>query len=96
MYVTRNRELRNTLWVSLPSMVIFSGTPCGRVRAVRDDPTVHGGVSDGDAAFEHELFDMARALWGGDVPADTRQDDILGEMGSLCTRALAMVLRHCH
>jgi hypothetical protein len=52
-------------------------------RAVFDHPTVHGGMIHRNTALAHELFDMARAQRLRDIPANTRQNDFLWEMGSL-------------
>jgi hypothetical protein len=52
-------------------------------RTVFHDPPVNSGVIHVDAALEHEFFDMARAQRIRHIPADTRQNDFLGEMGPL-------------
>jgi hypothetical protein len=36
-----------------------------------------------DPAFAHEFFDVARAQWVGDIPADACQNNILWEMDPL-------------
>ena len=36
-----------------------------------------------DTPFEHEFFDMARAEGIGHVPADTRYNNVLREVGPL-------------
>src|SRR5882724_9606107 len=56
---------------------------CLQLRTVFDHPTVYGGVIHINTALAHELFDMACAQWIRDIPADTRQNDFLWEMGPL-------------
>src|SRR5262249_28576782 len=51
------------------------------LRAICDDPPVNGGVIHLHPAFLHEFFDMARAQWVGQIPADPHQNDLCGEMG---------------
>ncbi len=51
--------------------------------AVLDDPPVDGRVIDLHATFKHEFFDMACAQRVGDIPTNTRQNDLLWEMGPL-------------
>src|SRR5256885_13727706 len=47
---------------------------------VLDDPPVDRGVIDLHPAFFHEFFDMPRAQRVGDIPTDSHENDVWGEM----------------
>ena len=53
------------------------------LRAVFDDPPVHGGVIDLHPPFFHECFDMAWAQRIRYVPPHAQENDLLREMGTL-------------
>src|SRR5262249_12014384 len=54
-----------------------------QLRTVLDDPPIDRGMIHVHTPFEHEFFDVARAQRIGQIPADSRENDGLGGMGSL-------------
>ena len=54
-----------------------------QLQALFNDPPVDGGVIHVHPAFEHELFDMARAQGVRHIPANPHENDVLREMSAL-------------
>src|SRR6188474_1605185 len=46
-----------------------------------NDPSVDGGVIHGDPTFPHEFFHVTRTQRIRHVPADARENNLVGEMG---------------
>jgi hypothetical protein len=54
-----------------------------QVRAILHNPPVDRRMIDWDSTFLHEVFNMARTQRMGHLPPDTRENDILRDMGTL-------------